>query len=305
MGALFVSPPTPPRLANDHWRQPPAPTPPSSKLTKDPWREPNDFGPELEKQLVEKIKNVRKITSWKPSILMIGPVGAGKSSLINAICSVGEGFKVKKAPTGKGTQSFTVTYENYFDHTILDEFRLRDTMGMEYDTGLQVLDFYYLLKGHIRRNYEFQREKPITYDSKFFNRKPRFDEEIHCVVFVADGVKVTSILPDKTLDEIKKFNGKIKETQIPKLLVLTKADLVCDEVKKDVGMMFRSVAIQEAVKKASESFDIDEASIHPVVNYECNPNVTPKQNCPLLLAVRQMTQYAAGRVEHVLENKRR
>ena len=63
-------------------------------------------------------------------------------------------------------------------------------------------------------------------------------------------------------------------------------------------MMFRSRRIQQVVKKASEVFNIPEAAIHPVTNYEKRSFNTWKMNIPLLIALIQIMQYAADRIEH-------
>ena len=65
--------------------------------------------------------------------------------------------------------------------------------------------------------------------------------------------------------------------------------------------MFRSYRIKEAVKTASEVFGIEQASIHPVKNYEVDTIIDAKTNIPLLLAILQTMQYAADRVEYVLQ----
>lgn len=85
------------------------------------------------------------------------------------------------------------------------------------------------------------------------------------------------------------------------MLVLTKVDRLCDEVRKDIRKMFRSVKVRDAVKIGSEVFGIDQASIHPVKNYQVDIELDPCSNIPLLLALRQAMQYAEDRVDQVLD----
>lgn len=84
-------------------------------------------------------------------------------------------------------------------------------------------------------------------------------------------------------------------------MLLTHVDLLCKEVEENVNRMFRSVKVQNAVKTASEVFNIPQASIHPVKNYEVDIQLDTNTNIPLLIALRQMMQYAEDRVESVLD----
>jgi hypothetical protein len=74
-------------------------------------------------------------------------------------------------------------------------------------------------------------------------------------------------------------------------------------VDKDVCNMFWSTKIQTVVKKASDTFQIEQASIHPVVNYEIKNTVTTEQNIPLLLALKQIVQYAYDRFQQLQDDE--
>lgn len=80
------------------------------------------------------------------------------------------------------------------------------------------------------------------------------------------------------------------------MVVLTKVDKLCPEVEKDIGTLFRSVRVQRVMKTASEVFHVSEASIHPVKNYEVDIELRVNINIPILLALRQILQYAAQSV---------
>lgn len=89
-------------------------------------------------------------------------------------------------------------------------------------------------------------------------------------------------------------------TDVPRVLILTKADLLCEKVESNPSNLFSSVKVQKAVKAASEVFAIEQASIHPLINYEVDYELTTDRNIPILLALRQILQYATDRVEYVL-----
>jgi hypothetical protein len=66
--------------------------------------------------------------------------------------------------------------------------------------------------------------------------------------------------------------------------------------------MFRSVKVREAVKTTSEVFNIPVASIHPVTNCEDGTGINWKRNISLLLALRQITQFAKDKIDDVNEH---
>ena len=53
-------------------------------------------------------------------------------------------------------------------------------------------------------------------------------------------------------------------SDIPVAVVLTKIDEVCEDVNKDVSVVFRSLAIKERVDMISEKLGILKSFIHPV-----------------------------------------
>jgi GTPase len=86
---------------------------------------------------------------------------------------------------------------------------------------------------------------------------------------------------------------------IPVVLVLTKVDILCEEVGKDVTKMFRSKKILEVIKTASEMFEMEEDSIHPVVSYVNDLEMRTEINIPILLALRQSLHLASIYLEYL------
>jgi 3-deoxy-D-manno-octulosonate 8-phosphate phosphatase KdsC-like HAD superfamily phosphatase len=74
-------------------------------------------------------------------------------------------------------------------------------------------------------------------------------------------------------------------------------------VANNIKNVFRSRAVQQIVKTASEKFGIEEASIHPVKNYVDDFDILNEMNIPLLIALRQAKNYAEDRIEYVLQHK--
>ncbi|XP_053385978.1 interferon-induced protein 44-like [Mercenaria mercenaria] len=165
--------------------------------------------------------------------------------------------------------------------------------------GFHPEDIIFLLKGHVKKGYKFNPAGPISESSAHFRRNPEFENQTHCVIFVMDAKTIYYGIPPAYVQKISYLQDKIKREHIPMVLILTKADQLCNEVERDITKMFWSGKVQEAVKTASEVFSIDQESIHPVKNYEVDFNIETKTNIPLLIALRQIMQYAANRVERV------
>ncbi|XP_060593419.1 interferon-induced protein 44-like isoform X1 [Ruditapes philippinarum] len=279
--------------------------PPPCPFTRTPWRTIPAWNQDYELLLRRQIKEIQP--QWKPTIVLVGPVGAGKSSFVNAILSVSKGHKTDGACTGKGDKSCTTSYDKYTDNSLLQNFRLRDCMGLEKsaEEGFNVADMVSLLKGHIKDGYTFNPRSPITPENKTHWRdNPKFEHQTHCVVFVVDANVMHTGIPPAYVRKIREIQTAVKQLRIPRVLILTKADVLCEEVQKEISNVFRSFRVREAIKTASEVFNIPEASIHPISNYEDEDSVVMnwKKNIPLLLTLRQITQYAKDRIEAVNEH---
>uniref|UniRef100_A0A671P3Z2 TLDc domain-containing protein n=1 Tax=Sinocyclocheilus anshuiensis TaxID=1608454 RepID=A0A671P3Z2_9TELE len=104
------------------------------------------------KPLVTSVSRVR--------ILMIGPVGAGKSSFFNSINSIFMGRMTSKAMSGSAGTSLTTQFRTY---PVKDgrggkplPFVLCDTMGLEEQSGagLDIEDISSILQGHVPDRYK-------------------------------------------------------------------------------------------------------------------------------------------------------
>ncbi|XP_055957272.1 interferon-induced protein 44-like isoform X2 [Patella vulgata] len=120
-----------------------------------PWRDDNKYNTATLRKMVEDYCPVGDAGVTQSRILLIGSVGAGKSSYFNTINSIFRGHVTCQASTGSAEFSLTTKYRCHQfrnDSTYL-KFLLCDTRGMENGRGI---DEYYLtglLDGHVPDGY--------------------------------------------------------------------------------------------------------------------------------------------------------
>jgi hypothetical protein len=81
-------------------------------------------------------------------------------------------------------------------------------------------------------------------------------------------------------------------SDIPVIVVLTKADKLSGQVKYSVESIFRCKTTQQVVNKTSEQLAIPVPKVFPVVNFEERDNFTWKESIPILLVLRSYLRMA-------------
>ncbi|XP_039590608.1 interferon-induced protein 44-like [Polypterus senegalus] len=130
-------------------------------LLETPWRELTS---------TEEKRNLLKesVVSYKPPtdavsqarVLLVGPVGAGKSSFISSVCSVFHGRVSIQAMVGTAARSFTTKFRSYTIKAArggeATPLVLCDMMGLgENDlSGVKVKDVLQVIKGHVPEGYK-------------------------------------------------------------------------------------------------------------------------------------------------------
>uniref|UniRef100_A0A8C1Q3T4 TLDc domain-containing protein n=1 Tax=Cyprinus carpio TaxID=7962 RepID=A0A8C1Q3T4_CYPCA len=127
-----------------------------SNTEEKPWRNVL-WTAERRAELMEMIRNHKPVMTSvsRVRILMIGPVGAGKSSFFNSINSIFMSRITSKAMSGSAATSLTTQFRTY---PVKDgrggkllPFVLCDTMGLEEQSGagLDIEDISSILQGHV------------------------------------------------------------------------------------------------------------------------------------------------------------
>ncbi|XP_034557258.1 interferon-induced protein 44-like [Notolabrus celidotus] len=268
----------------------------SAELEK-PWRTVT-WESQKRTELMEKIRTNKPLISSvsKVRVLLVGSVGAGKSSFFNSINSVFRGHVTGQAMAGCSSTSLTTQFRTY---TLKDgregkplPIILCDTMGLEESSGagLNLDDIDSIVKGHLPDRYQFNPSAPLNVEAHGHQEHPELKDKIHCVAYVIDACKV-SIMPSKLEDKLDSIRKKVNLMGIPQLVLLTKVDEACSLVAEDVRNVYRSYYIKEMMQEASARVGVPLSCVIPVKNY--SEELEVNLNCDILLlsAVEQMLRF--------------
>ncbi|KAM3594738.1 uncharacterized protein V6R79_013309 [Siganus canaliculatus] len=263
-----------------------------------PWRN-IEWTKERKQHLMKTIQNYKAEpqTVSQARILMLGPVGAGKSSFFNSINSLFRGNMTSQAIAGVGDKSVTTQFRTYTVKAGKGgealPLILCDTMGLEEkaDAGLDPEDLVSIYKGHMRDRYQFSPGTPLQADTPGYRQKVELSDKIHCVVYVIDTCKV-SILSPKMLDKFHIIRKRANQLGLPQILLMTKVDEACPLVGEDLKNVYRSVYIQQKARELSEHLGIPLSCVLPVKNYSEELELEVDADILLCSAVEQMLNYA-------------
>ncbi|XP_047671497.1 interferon induced protein 44c2 isoform X2 [Tachysurus fulvidraco] len=241
------------------------------------------------------------ISHWTPSVssvqkarvLLVGAVGAGKTSFFTSLNSVFKGHVSFRANTGTAGTSLTTQFRMY-SIKVNSKFlplMLCDSMGLEegLNAGLDIDDFTNILKGHIQDKYQFNPSVPLQPDSPYFCKTPTIKEQIHTVVYVMDACKVT-LLSEKMIDKLAAFRRKANHMGIPQMVLLTKVDEACRAVGEDLKHVYQSHYIYKMMQEVSVRLGVSLSAVVPVKNYSKELELDLDIDLTLLNAVVQITR---------------
>ncbi|XP_044230829.1 interferon-induced protein 44-like [Thunnus albacares] len=275
-----------------------------------PWRNVQ-WTAERKQQLMKAIKNYKPDikTVQQARVLLVGPVGAGKSSFFNSINSAFRGNMTSQAIAGTAGKSVTTQFRTYTIKAgkggAAVPLILCDTMGLEEnaDAGLDIDDLVNIYKGHIKDRYQFSTATPLTENAPGFKKDATLKDMIHCVVYMVDTCKV-SLLTKQMLDKFAAIRKKTNLLGIPQILLMTKVDEACPLVAEDLQNVYRSAYIQRKARELSESLGIPLSYVLPVKNYSEELELDQNTDILLFSAVEQMLNYADSFFENqVIEDQ--
>ncbi|CAC5404512.1 Interferon-induced protein 44-like [Mytilus coruscus] len=182
-----------------------------------PWRRTPEWNLKFLEELkanIEHYKPLKELKIQQARILLVGQVGAGKSSFFNTINSIFRGYITSQACSGNAEHSLTTVYRTYQVRNGPSgkpmNFRLHDTRGLEADQGIDGQEISYIVDGHLPDRHQFNPSLPISPELHGFITSPQLSDKIHCVAFVMDSSTV-DVLPEKVLERIKSLQTRLNQ----------------------------------------------------------------------------------------------
>ncbi|XP_026994482.2 interferon-induced protein 44-like isoform X2 [Tachysurus fulvidraco] len=270
---------------------PPSPPPPKPEFDQ-PWREM----PWGEKDRIEqKLRTFKlKRTSARfVRILVVGEVGAGKSSFINSVNNAFQGRITAGALVdGTGGTSFTKNYKTHYIEAEDDSslpFVFNDIMGLEDKlSGASIQDIIRAIHGLLEEGHKF--DAPVT-DVKF-RSNPSVEDQTTCLVNIIAADKI-SMINDGVIDKLKKIRQAATELNMPQVIIMTRPDLACPLVKQDLRKIYTSKKIKEKMEVCSNTLGIPMNNIFPVKNYHQEIDTDDDMDLLILKALDQIVHIAS------------
>ncbi|XP_058235910.1 interferon-induced protein 44-like [Hemibagrus wyckioides] len=273
------------------------PSPPPPKLEFDqPWRRiPWGKNSEIEQKLRDfKLKHpsVRFVR-----ILLIGNVGAGKSSFINSVNNVFQKRITCDALTNttSGT-SFTKTYETYYierkDGSHLP-FAFSDVMGLEdEEKGASSENIIKALSGFLQEGFNFDPTSTKPMNDPAYRSNPSLEDQTCCLVNIVAADKI-SLMKDGVINKMNKIREAASKLKIPQVIIMTRPDLACPLVHHDIRKIYTSKKIKEKMKLCSHRLGIPINHIFPVKTYHEEIDTDDDMDLLILKALDQIVNIAA------------
>ncbi|CAC5394346.1 unnamed protein product [Mytilus coruscus] len=246
----------------------------ASPSLEEPWRKTPQWDEKLLNYLKEKIEQYKPLQELKvpqARLLLVGQVGAGKSSFFNTINSIFREHLTSQACSGNAEHSLTTVYRMYQIRNGTSgkplNFRLHDTRGIEADQGIDGHEMCFLLDGHIPdRHQVFNPSVPLSTDI------PHISEKIHCVVFVIDGSTV-DVIQEKVIERIKTLQSRMNQ-------------------RGHYKFSLKNPVIQETVDRVAQIIGLPRSHILPIKNNESEMELNDNVNILILLALQHILHFS-------------
>ncbi|XP_062047595.1 interferon-induced protein 44-like isoform X2 [Lepus europaeus] len=240
-------------------------------------------------------------------ILLLGPIGSGKSSFFNSVKSVFRGHPTQQAIVGSdGTTSITEQYRIYSikdgEHRQYLPFMLCDTMGLHDSEGggLCVDDIPHILKGCVPDRYQFDPCKPITSKHPTYIKSPSLKDRIHCVAYVLD-INSIDNLSSTMVAKLKQIHKEVLNCGIAHVVLLTKVNNYDEVLEVNFLNVNKSTTSQKQVMNVNKILGIPIFNILIIGNHTSKWESDPEEDILVLSALRQMLRVTDDFLEDLPE----
>ncbi|KAL6488189.1 hypothetical protein MHYP_G00019300 [Metynnis hypsauchen] len=240
-----------------------------------------------------------KISSEKADtlhFLLYGPIGSGKSSIINTINTIFKGrlFINCLTASDKSGTSYTKRYEkSEIGEDGLLPFTFHDVRGLQKEDqgGVHTHDIISALKGHVKEGYVFNPIIKLTEDNKYYNKDPSLNDQIHCLVNIIPADTI-SMIKDDFIQHMKKVREEASSMGLPQVIFMTRVDRACPLTKRDLRSIYKSRKIKEKMRECSVGLGVPMNCIFPVWNYHEETEIKEEINCLMLHALTKIVHFA-------------
>uniref|UniRef100_A0A3Q1LGN2 Interferon induced protein 44 n=1 Tax=Bos taurus TaxID=9913 RepID=A0A3Q1LGN2_BOVIN len=228
----------------------------------------------------------------KVRILLLGPVGAGKSSFFNSVRSIFRGHVTNQALVDLKclllinfiTHSIHFNLQTYFikdgkDNNTLP-FILCDTMGLSEKEGLDMDDIPYILEGIGNHTV-----------------CPLLKDRIHCVAFVFSANSVGQ-LSHEMVEKIKRIRRELIKSDVVHVVLLTHVDTLDLITKGDLIDVYKCVPVKLQLEAVHRKLGFPLSDIFVVSNYTSEWELEPVIDVLILSALKEMLRAADDFLEN-------
>ncbi|XP_072918663.1 interferon-induced protein 44-like [Hemitrygon akajei] len=245
-----------------------------------------DWSPRRKNELIDIIKTYKPFlnSSTRPTILLIGPLGAGKSSFISSVDSVFHDYVTNRAFAGNTTTKFSKY--SFQAGKATASLILCDTLGLAKvgEFGISDEEIINILNGLIPNQHQFNSPSKIEREEN----SPT-GPTVHCVAYIIDASQ-SPILSGPMRARVLGIQSQIKKLDIPQIVLLTKVDKACSLVAKDLKYVYRSEHITKKIMEVGEQLRIPISCVVPVNNYWFSHELDCVTDILILSAIKLMLQ---------------
>ncbi|CAC5374209.1 unnamed protein product [Mytilus coruscus] len=229
------------------------------------------------------------------NVLLLGPVGSGKSSFFNTLNSIFRGRLSIQARAGSSDSSLTKSFNVY--SIILNQrplrFRICDCRGFEDAHEIDQYDIEAILDGNIKDNYTFADKSRIRKESPFYRQDPKMHDRIHSVAIVVDGNNDPDYpMTDRVQEQMKKTQELMNQKGVPQLILMNKIDCLSETIRHNLSCIFHSPDIKDRVEKLAHSLRLPSYTVLPMKNINSEQRINENVNILALYNLRQMLRAA-------------